>query len=121
MRPFSVSAIASGLILSITQMVYGMETAELLEQNAYFIHCNNKAMGTGFLASEDGIVISAAHVVVDPTTKKPGEILGLRIVDGKVERHTMKVVKLIGGSDKCRDIAILRLDVKPTDVPVLKI
>ena len=70
-------------------------------------HYNAKSLGSGFIISEDGYVITNHHVIKDAT-----EII-VRLVD----RRELEA-KLIG-SDERSDIALLKLEAK--DLPVVTI
>ncbi len=68
-----------------------------------------RAEGSGFLITPDGLLLTNHHVVAD------AEEIDVQLVDGR--SYEAAVV----GSDEQTDVAILRLEEAPTDLPYLRL
>ncbi len=67
-----------------------------------------QGLGTGFVVSKDGYILTNQHVVVDQQTQQPATsvTVGLRSPDGQVHRAKATVV----GADATTDVALLKID-----------
>jgi S1-C subfamily serine protease len=67
-----------------------------------------QGLGTGFVVSKDGYILTNQHVVVDQQTQQTASsvTVGLRTPDGQIHRIKATVV----GADATTDVALLKID-----------
>lgn len=80
------------------------------------------AVGTGFLVSDDGLVVTAGHVALDKDNNPEKNLWSRRrIAEAQREDTKVVIVKVPGPTGNGRDIALLRMDPKPkTPLPYLR-
>jgi S1-C subfamily serine protease len=80
-------------------------------------------MGTGFIVSQNGLLLTADHVIADNNGKPHAVLWGIRPVHPKVEFFRLTIVRRSRKGNTGRDIALLRIDSNdvPTDLPYLPI
>jgi S1-C subfamily serine protease len=79
------------------------------------IETGRGSLGTGFLISSDGWILTAAHVVIDPTSGKADEAISIVFADGAIKLVTQ--TEPIEPNMAGRDYALLKID--GTDFPHL--
>ena len=76
-----------------------------------------QALGSGFVVSTDGYILTNAHVVSDNGTKASSVSVAFK-VQKNGETETTKVAATIVGSDETSDVALLKVD--PAKAPSLQ-
>lgn len=74
-----------------------------------------KATGTGFIITEDGYIVTNAHVIYDETDYNAGEAIEVSVLFSDESEHKAKIVAY----DKETDIAILKVNEKNLTPAVL--
>jgi S1-C subfamily serine protease len=76
-----------------------------------------QALGSGFVASTDGTILTNAHVVTDNGTRASSVSVVFKVQKGG-KTETTEVPAAIVGSDETSDVAVLKVD--PTKAPSLR-
>lgn len=111
----SVGVALVGCTLPVTQD----EPVEGAWKNLVFIYSSNDVAsttgtikfdnaGTGFLVSEDGLIVTADHLITDDLGNVRAFISAIRPTPPPLEPFELEVIARLGDGTKGRDIAILK-------------
>lgn len=124
--PSSRSCLISFGMILMASSALADDTAALLEKCVLFIvvgdAADTKPLGTGFLVTENGYAVTAAHVVIDEVTgTQQANLFCIRFTGSGIDRQGVEVVKILGEEADGRDIAVIKLAGEHSKLPFLKV
>ena len=108
MTPEDIYSTYSGSVVEITATFPG--TTDIFGQT----YGGGQALGTGFVVSEDGTILTNAHVVSENGQAVSTVTVAFKTVDGQ----TAEVQGTVVGADESTDVAVVKVD--PAQTPALK-